>query len=69
MGKPVWILLPFIPEWRWMLGREDSALYPTARLFRQTAHGDWESVVGRVARALDSDVRAHGVKQLGRVQP
>jgi hypothetical protein len=45
LGKPVWILLPFAPDWRWMLDREDSPWYPTARLFRQAAIGDWASVI------------------------
>lgn len=49
MGKPLWILLPFNPhDWRWMLDREDSIWYPTARVFRQPADGDWSSVVSRV---------------------
>ncbi len=48
LGKPVWVLLPFSPDWRWMLNREDSPWYPTMRLFRQTSHGDWESVVEKV---------------------
>jgi Flp pilus assembly protein TadD len=52
MGKPVWILLPYAPDWRWMLGRDDSPWYPTARLFRQTSAGDWDSVLRRVAEAL-----------------
>jgi ADP-heptose:LPS heptosyltransferase len=53
MGKPVWILLPFIPiDWRWMLDREDSVWYPTARLFRQSANRDWASVIGRVNEEL-----------------
>ncbi|HTR58227.1 MAG TPA: tetratricopeptide repeat-containing glycosyltransferase family protein [Casimicrobiaceae bacterium] len=53
MGKPVWILLPFNPhDWRWMLDREDSPWYPTARLFRQPAPGDWAGVVRRVAEEL-----------------
>jgi tetratricopeptide (TPR) repeat protein len=51
-GRPVWILLPFSPDWRWMLGREDSPWYPTARLFRQTRRGAWEPVVRRVGDAL-----------------
>jgi ADP-heptose:LPS heptosyltransferase len=52
LGKPVWTLLPFIPEWRWMLNREDSPWYPTMRLFRQPAPGDWESVMKKVADDL-----------------
>ena len=41
LGKPVWLLLPFAPDWRWMLSREDSPWYPTATLFRQKTPGDW----------------------------
>ena len=53
MGKPVWILLPYSPhDWRWMLDRDDSPWYPTARLFRQPAAGDWASVIGRVKTEL-----------------
>ena len=53
MGKPVWILVPFNPhDWRWMLDREDSPWYPTARLFRQPASGDWASVTNRVSAEL-----------------
>ena len=53
MGKPVWILLPFNPhDWRWMLDREDSIWYPTARVFRQPVNGDWASVVRRVGEEL-----------------
>ena len=53
LGKPVWILLPFVPDWRWLIGRDDTPWYPTARLFRQPARGDWESVVHSVRAALD----------------
>jgi hypothetical protein len=52
MGKPVWILLHFAPDWRWMLNRDDSPWYPTMRLFRQPSHGDWISVIDRVCDAL-----------------
>ncbi|MCC7017241.1 MAG: tetratricopeptide repeat protein [Rhodospirillales bacterium] len=54
IGKPVWVLLPFIPDCRWLLGREDSPWYPTARLFRQPDIGDWRSVIAQVAETLSS---------------
>ena len=52
MGKPVWIMLPFVPDWRWMLDREDSPWYPTARLFRQGRAREWGPVIRRVANEL-----------------
>jgi len=52
IAKPVWTWVPFSPDWRWMLGREDSPWYPTMRLFRQPAPGDWDSVVARAADCL-----------------
>ncbi|HMK49340.1 MAG TPA: glycosyltransferase family 9 protein, partial [Thermodesulfovibrionales bacterium] len=52
LGKPVWILLPFVSDWRWMRDREDSPWYPTMRLFRQRSSGDWESVMSRVSECL-----------------
>ena len=52
MGKPVWVLLPFAPDWRWMLDREDSPWYPTMRLFRQPTRGDWNAAMGRMAEML-----------------
>jgi len=57
MGKQVWILLPFNPDWRWLLEREDSVWYPTARLFRQQAAGDWTGTVARVAEELTRQFR------------
>jgi tetratricopeptide (TPR) repeat protein len=56
MGKPVWILLPFIPDWRWMLNRDDSPWYPTMQLFRQPAIGDWTSVITSVADKLQKQL-------------
>ncbi len=52
MGKPVWILLPRVPDWRWMLDREDTPWYPSARLFRQPAIDDWDSAIARLAGEL-----------------
>jgi tetratricopeptide (TPR) repeat protein len=49
LAKPVWILLPATPDWRWLLGRNTTSWYPTARLFRQTVAGDWDEVIRRVA--------------------
>jgi tetratricopeptide (TPR) repeat protein len=53
MGKPVWLLLPKNPDWRWLLDREDSPWYPTMRLFRQTTLGDWKTPVARAAQLLE----------------
>jgi len=52
MGKPVWILLAAMPDWRWMLKREDSPWYPTMRLFRQESTGSWSHVIRRVVDSL-----------------
>ena len=52
MGAPVWTLLPFAPDWRWLLDRRDSPWYPTMRLFRQPTWGDWPSVFVEVIEAL-----------------
>ncbi len=53
LGKPAWILLPFAPDWRWLLGRDDSPWYPSARLFRQGAPQDWDSLLRSVRDALE----------------
>ena len=53
LGRPAWALLPFAPDWRWLLQREDTPWYPTVRLFRQPALGDWQSVICRVQVELD----------------
>jgi len=52
MGRPVWALLPFTPDWRWMLNRQDSPWYPTMRLFRQKILGDWRTIFHTVAEQL-----------------
>jgi hypothetical protein len=58
LGKPVWVLLPFSPDWRWLLDRDDSPWYPTAKLFRQKSIGDWPTVVDDVREELDKLVQA-----------
>jgi len=52
LGKPVWILLPYVADFRWLLDRDDSPWYPTARLFRQTASRNYTGVLDRVRAAL-----------------
>ncbi len=54
LGKPVWVLLPFAADWRWLLDRDDSPWYPTMRLFRQTRLTQWDPVVAEVRRALQA---------------
>ena len=52
LGKTVWTLLPYTPDWRWMLNRDDSPWYPSMRLFRQPSEGDWEGVIALVRAEL-----------------
>jgi Flp pilus assembly protein TadD len=56
LGRPVWTLLPYAPDWRWMLDRTDSPWYPSMRLFRQETRGDWAGVVSRVIEELRETV-------------
>ena len=56
MNKKVWILIPFIPDFRWMLDRNDSPWYPSATLFRQTKRNDWEGVIKQVRGCLKNHV-------------
>jgi hypothetical protein len=56
IGAPAWVALPLAPDWRWLLGRDDSPWYPTLRLFRQERRGDWHNVFNRMARQLESTV-------------
>ncbi len=56
LGIPVWVVLPYSAEWRWLVGREDSPWYPSARLFRQREPGNWTELFGRVVTELKSRV-------------
>ena len=58
LGVPVWVALPLVPDWRWMLDRSDSPWYPTMRLFRQESRGDWQGVFQRIEAALVKQRRA-----------
>jgi tetratricopeptide (TPR) repeat protein len=62
LGKPVWMLVPFNPDWRWMVGRSDSQWYPSMRLFRQTRWGDWSETVEMVRQALQEELLARQVR-------
>jgi tetratricopeptide (TPR) repeat protein len=52
MGKPTWVMVPFAPDFRWLLDREDTPWYPKMRLFRQSRAGDWDGVIARIGEAL-----------------
>lgn len=54
LARPVWIMLPKAADWRWLLGRDDSPWYPTARLFRQRRPGAWDELIAEVATALQA---------------
>jgi hypothetical protein len=52
MGKPTWIMLPFVPDWRWLLDRDDSPWYSSVKLYRQDESRSWAPVLARVADDL-----------------
>jgi len=56
LGVPVWVPLPYVPDWRWLLERSDSPWYPTMRLFRQKKLGDWDRVFDEIRTALDDEI-------------
>jgi hypothetical protein len=58
MGRPTWILLPFTPDYRWLLDRDDSPWYPSARLFRQDESRDYTNVLARAREELEALVAA-----------
>ena len=60
LGRPAWVLLPFVPDWRWLLERDDSPWYPSLRLFRQPTFGDWPAVFERVAASIATLTRRPG---------
>src|SRR6185369_9116466 len=55
LGRPVWLAVGNVPDWRWLLERDDSPAYPGLRLFRQSRFGDWPGVFRQMAEALTSD--------------
>jgi Flp pilus assembly protein TadD len=60
LGRPVWLALQHVPDWRWMLERTDSPWYPTMHLYRQTTRGDWAGVFGRIATDLAGLAKTRG---------
>ena len=69
LGKPVWVLLPHVPDWRWMLGRSDSPWYPTMRLFRQPVVKAWAPAIAAVARELAALTKQSAPRRVGPVAP
>jgi hypothetical protein len=59
LGLPVWVALPFVPDWRWLLNRTGSPWYPTMRLYRQPRAGDWQSVFAEISRDLAARLGGH----------
>jgi len=65
LGVPAWLLLPFAPDWRWLLDRGDTPWYPSLRLYRQPRPGDWDTMLGTAAAVL----RAMAAKKSGQLAP
>jgi tetratricopeptide (TPR) repeat protein len=65
LGRPTWILLPYAPDWRWLLDRDDSPWYPSVRLFRQTETREYGSVIGRVRAELEAAVARRSANPRG----
>jgi tetratricopeptide (TPR) repeat protein len=63
LGVPVWVALSFIPDWRWLLDRNDSPWYPTMRLFRQDRRGDWQGVFERIEAALREHMGSQALRR------
>ena len=59
LGRPTWVLLPHVPDWRWLLDREDSPWYACVRLYRQPAPGDWSPVMGQIEHSLNQFLINH----------
>jgi len=65
LGKPVWVLLPFCSDWRWLIERSDNPWYPSAQLFRQPRIGDWDSVIEQVRQKLSPSSQASSQSSQG----
>jgi len=63
LGKPTWVLISFIPDWRWLLDRDDNPWYPSAKLYRQEKAGDWKSVLEKVKNDLEQYVLISNIRQ------
>lgn len=68
LGKPVWVLVPHAPDWRWLLGRDDTPWYPSMRLLRQPVPGDWDTVFARIRKELETNVAQRRTKALNVVE-
>jgi tetratricopeptide (TPR) repeat protein/glycosyltransferase involved in cell wall biosynthesis len=69
LGKEVWVLLPHVPDWRWMLSRQDSPWYPTMRLFRQPAVKAWVPAIASVARELSARAQTKSPRRIRKAAP